>query len=76
MICIVKIQTVDSLGPFGGTLPTPEITGWMIANDVSELRHRAQASGDTALVAELYEMEFSPRAGKYKLKSGHILLVD
>ena len=57
MLCVLKIEN-------------GEITGWIIAPDLEDARHQADAAWDHDLAAALYRMEFTPPPGKHVLIGG------
>lgn len=64
MICVLK---------FNGT----EITGWIIGRDIFDVRDRAQAIGEDALLDSIKEHGQHPEPGRTSLAGGkYLMLVD
>ena len=51
-----------------------EIVGWIIATDIHDARRKANGAMERDLANILYQMEFTPEAGKHDLDNGYILL--
>lgn len=79
MLCILKFATPEpiesNVGEFFPALlehtPGDEISGWILATDIG---HAIAQTYDQELVQCLRQSSEKP--GKYRLKSGHILLVS
>ena len=73
MICLMTIELPASHEPFKTAIEC--ISGWIIAVDMHDARRQAYAAFQNDLAQELYRAELEPPPGKYRLPTGHIMVV-